>query len=836
MGKLNYVVSAIYDTETTNIIKDKESRAFPCLFIVNDIRGIDLANYESPRDDNIKFFRVEYDMQEYIDKLVAWGEQANCIPIICAYNMMFDVKPLLFNLRQRYQIKVCAQSSTHVYTLDLLDVDGKTVLRFWDTFYLEMRGLAAMGETCGLDKAVGDWDYNLIRTQETPLSEQEQYYAGRDTQVIPAYLKYLLKANSWLKQQDFGLSVLTKTSLVRQMAKRKIGNIRINKNDGKQLTQTKAFESLCMKELPKSFKQYGLRKASFRGGLTFTSAKYAQTVVNNVASLDVTSMHHAFINGRYVPVNFHMASTRDLQIAFDSILNTSLSDVLNKYDKPFYYGIDALVEITNIRLKKDSCFDEWGIATIPSAKFRNRDAITDWDNARNMYNEELFRTSGFKDKAYKPTFAFGKLYSAEKLMIYVTEIELWALTRVYDWDSAMPIFGEISSNFTRPPDYVTLQSNLLFGMKTDVKTIIKHYKQGTKYTDEIPDTIPENIKYQLQQGALSEQFLNSYYVSTIKGMFNSIYGTMAQDIYKPDYEVLEDGELQIDDATAINEENWLTKQPKSCKVLYTYGSRIVGGSRLHLILAMEMMYKKLGNKIRITGGDTDSLKVSCDDDVSNDDLMLSLSRLHWAITNAIDNTQERVRDLYPNLVSTLKNIGCFDIESCGSTDRYKSHMEAWNKARISLDYDDKVHVTCAGLSRPSGKYTIEYFVKDMLRCNSIESVFTNVLGYNTYIYPMLSYALESHEPLATDIFDENIIDYLGNEAHVISHESNALYPVGRYLGEIDKEVNMSSVKYVKNKYGRDIDISEKLITMDENDNPCIYINNELYIQAAKTER
>ena len=38
------------------------------------------------------------------------------------------------------------------YTLDLLK-DEQILLRFWDTYHLEMRGLKAMGETC----AVSSW-------------------------------------------------------------------------------------------------------------------------------------------------------------------------------------------------------------------------------------------------------------------------------------------------------------------------------------------------------------------------------------------------------------------------------------------------------------------------------------------------------------------------------------------------------------------------------------------------------------------------------------------------------------------------------------------------------
>lgn len=58
--------------------------------------------------------------------------------------MMFDLAPLMEELAANYRCEVVAQSSTHVYTLDLCYEDT-VLLRLWDTYYLEMGGLAAMG-------------------------------------------------------------------------------------------------------------------------------------------------------------------------------------------------------------------------------------------------------------------------------------------------------------------------------------------------------------------------------------------------------------------------------------------------------------------------------------------------------------------------------------------------------------------------------------------------------------------------------------------------------------------------------------------------------------------
>lgn len=838
MRKNKFVLSAIYDTETTNMYEGTKSRAFPCLFIVNDIRGVNLKDYTQDRDDNIKFFRYEQEMIDYIHSLVAWSKETNEVPIICAYNMMFDLQPLMEELRKVYEMKTCAQSGTHVYTLDLYDKEDNLLLRFWDTFYLEMRGLAAMGETCGLEKAKGDWDYTLIRHQETPLTDQELYYAKRDVQVIPAYLQYLLKANTWLKQADLGVSVLTKTSLVRQMAKREIGNLRRLKDTGKEISQSKMFAKLCEQELPKTFESYGLRKACFRGGLTFTSARYAMEVLKNVASLDVTSMHHAFINGRYIPVKFKRATNDKLEEAYNYIINElPLEDVLYNYHAPIPYAFHMLIRFDNIRLKKGSVFEKFGIATIPSAKFRQK--ASKWsqeeiNNYANIYAEEMNRMNGWIDRAMNAKFAFGKLYAADTCFIHLTEVELCAINLVYEWDSHECILGEITQSFNRPPDYVTLQSNLLYGMKNGVKDVLKNYKHGEKYIREISSTIPEGISTQIKQGSMSEQFLESYYTSTVKGQFNSIYGTMAQDIYKPDYFVQKDGSLQIDKNSQISKENWNKKQPDWCHVLYTYGMRIVGGSRLHLIISMILLYEYFGNKIIITGGDTDSIKIALSSDITDDQIMQALKPLHDAITDAINLTQERVREEYPKLTSELKDVGCFEIEYCGGSNRYVLHMEAWNKARVSLDSNNKIHLTCAGLSRPDQAYHMERVIEDMLKQYKAEEILPVLLGYNTWVMPKLSFSIETYHPHTTDIFDDYVTDYLGNKSHVVSHQSNALYVNGRLLGDLTKTVNRSSIDFVESEYNRMIDDSEKIISLDNDDNPIVYIDEQLTYKGVRT--
>jgi len=828
----NFRVAAIFDTETTNIGKGAETRAYPILYIFNDMRDTSLESY-NPDSDDVRFYRHTSEALEYIGGLIEYGRVHDYVPIIVAYNLMFDMQTLMLELAQSYTINVNAQTATSVYTLDLCVGENEDVVcRFWDAFYLEMGGLRAMGETCGLPKAVGDWDYTLIRTPETPLTVEECFYARRDVQVIPQYLQWLLRANSWLTADMLGCRVLTKTSLVRQMARREIGGRRVTLRDGKKMTLQRAFETTCNQEFPKNYDSYALRKACFRGGLTFTAARTASVVVNNVASLDVTSMHHAFINGRRLPVKFAPTPVELLQIACDNIVATPLADVLAHYDDPFRTGVHVAVRFVNLRLRKGTCFDAWGIAICPRSKFvRTLHADTDYsNNERAKAQDNSIRAHGYVDTAINPTYAFGKLYRADECVLHVNEIELWNVGQVYAYDEMQVLYGESTTKTIIPPDYVTLQSNMLFARKTDVKNLIKRYTEGVPYAGDVPESIPDGIARDAKTGELSMKFLQSYYGSTVKGQFNGIYGTQAQDVMKADYRVTEDGELEVDGTTVCTPDNFADKRPRTPRVLYTYGMRIVAGSRMHLIIAMLLVYARLGDRVTVTGGDTDSLKIRCDSDVSDADLLESLQPLHDAIETAINRTMRRVRVTAPDMASTLEHIGKFEVEDCGGATRYVKHMELWNKARVSLDIAGRAHVTCAGLPRPDGAYTIEEFLCDLMaNGHDFAEAARMSLGYDVLVDYAICHTLQRNRPHVCDRYVGVVTDYCGETVHVNAPEAIGLYPSGRWLGESDKQANEENITYLWTMYNRRVETTPRELTLTNGTPRIVSIDGELLL-------
>lgn len=816
-----YQVWGAFDTETTNLEGPEGVRAFPVLYIINDLRNVRMDVYEvGCPGERIVYLRHEEEVLTYIDTMVHDGLVAGVIPVLCAYNMMFDLQTILYRLHDSYDMEVNAQSSTNVYTLDLM-LEGKRVMRIWDTYHLEMRGLKAMGQTCGVAKLMGDWDYDLIRTPGTELTDEELGYAARDVQVIPAYLRYLCDANAWLTPDMFACRVITKTSLVRQMARREIGPLKVPTRKGKDLRLLQAFEELCRREMPADYDSYALRLSCFRGGFTFTAASVAGVVLEHVCSIDETSAHHAFINGRRVPINFEPLEPRHMRIWLYDLTRYGVGDVLHRYAYPFQRWFHIEVRLTNIRLRKGSAFERWGIGLLAQAKFTARAARMGQglDNERHLASEDDIRARGYGDVAEGATFAFGKLMRAKSVTVHVTELEWWCMLQVYEWDDAEPLRGEGTLSSIWPPDYMTLQSNMLFERKNDAKVIDAGYVAGTPYQADVPASIPQDIADALKEGSLSNQFVSSWYQSTVKGSFNSIYGTQAQNVLKPEYMVCDDAELAVNQDTKATPDNYEEREGKvrHPMVLYPYGMRIVGGSRMQLVIAIMLLYESLGDRVTCCGGDTDSIKVRCDMDVTDDDLMRALDPLHVATTDAIAHCMTRLRTQHPDKASNLAHIGCFEVERARGSKSvwYRWHMEAWNKARISITQEGHAHITCAGLSRPDGAYTIEDWIEGMLRKgHEPRALMRSVLGYNVTITHDVCHALEHHKPLFSEVYEGDVTDWRGHREHVRTHEAVALYPTNRKLGDTLKTVNASSVAWVATEYGRALDVTERVVTVE----------------------
>lgn len=790
MKRKIYKVAGFFDTETCNLGTGCNTRAYVILYIFNRI-DCDISCYAGEINDSISYVRDIAEAIEYVKTLVSDFTQSGIVPVMACYNLLFDLKSMMYELSKVYHIEVLAKSTTQPYFVDLYQ-DDTPVLRFWDMFYLDMRGVSALGDACGLPKLNGTWNYDLIRTPETPLTEKELRYAARDVQVLPMYLKWLVQNNVNIEDYNLANTCLTKTSIVRIDAKRTIGSLKKGNR-----TLLRKFMYDCLQEQPKCYETYRLRINCFRGGLTFTAGNYAHQLQTNVTSLDVTSMHHAFINGSMIGRGYVYIDDKEHQRRIvDSILFKDMLKVLKYYSQPFEFALNACIVFNNLRLKKRSLFEKACIACLAESRFKRREI-----------------TGELQEECEGAVFCFSKLIRGEHVKVCITEYELYCISLVYDWDGYEVILLEATSRFREPPEYISLQSNKLYNQKEICKRVLKHKLTAA---DNI-GFMPAGFIQQIETDTLNEDEFNAYYVSTIKGMFNGVYGTQAMNPIRDSYIVDNKGNILIDETKRPNAYNYEKLDADWSRILYTYGARIVGRSRLHLIIAMILLDDALGDKIKILAGDTDSLKIACNNGVSDNDILLALKPLHDAITRALDVVQASNRTNYPDIASSLKDVGCFDIET-SENNRYKHHMEYWNKARISIDQNDKIHLTFAGLPSRGYDFGILDVLKAVYNKYGVEVCF-NVLGYNVEICQKISNALEHRVPKADEKIQEYVTDYLGNTAYVDTYQTIALYPSCRLIGNTMSLCNRENIAYLSSI---GVEVNSYIKTLDYRDGKIIY--------------
>lgn len=660
MQKQKFRVVGSLDTETTSTGKG----SFVCL--------LQLRTWKTLKGKGKTTFYST--PEELVDALPMGGEPT---PIIAVYNLSFDfisLEPIF--IERGYELSSFGPATSPFY-IDILK-DGQTVLRFWEVSRLCPQGLSVMGELAGLPKLNGEWDYSRYREPGDTLSEEEEAYAVRDTEVIQRYLQYVIKTNDFIKEADLGTRLLTQTGLVRLFGERVVGR--------KSLRQ---FRAAAAQEEPEDESTYRLRKACFRAGLTFTGGKNAGRVFDHVISIDTISMHHSFILGRLVPRGFHSVEPAILGRALENIFETPVDEVLANYERPFGIAIHARVRFKGLKIKEGSVFEAQGIGTLARGKFAQH-VIYDWQDADSSENaENKNRKAGYLDQGSKLRFEFGKLISAQEATLFLTELEAWVLAQVYDWESFEVIEGELTTRFQVPPTYILELDEHLYSNKSEMKRFLKGDDEA-----KVPQAIKDAPR-SVQEG---------YYLRTSKGMFNSVFGLCAMDGHKYEMEY-----------TKI-------KSPSSW---YTLGMRIAGGSRVHLVIAMLLIDRMFKGQFQILGGDTDSIKIS---GLTNDQIQEALQPLHDAITRAITITLTEA-GIDPE---QFQGIGTFESEGTAELE-----VEVFNKNRLAWT-GDQFELTAAGIPTPPNKPNLENALTALARQYGAKKVMTDIYGPNLEVDSSIS--------------------------------------------------------------------------------------------------
>ena len=136
-------------------------------------------------------------------------------------------------------------------------------IEFRCTYFLTRLSLETWGEQLGVHKAVGNLDYEILRTPFTKLTDNELFYCEQDCLVVEAGIKDYVKRYG--KQRDIPL---TQTGTVRLETKNRL------MSDPKYVSRIK-------KLVPKSAREYKMLQTIFSGGYTHANRWYAGEVIKD---------------------------------------------------------------------------------------------------------------------------------------------------------------------------------------------------------------------------------------------------------------------------------------------------------------------------------------------------------------------------------------------------------------------------------------------------------------------------------------------------------------------------------------------------------------------------
>lgn len=558
-----------------------------------------------------------------------------------------------------------------------LKATTKSGIEFRDSYTLSGYSLANTAKNLAkhkVKKMVGDLDYSLIRHKNTPLTKEETTYCENDIEIILAYI------NEQIEQYgDITKIPMTNTGRVRSYVK---SNCFYKKGKNNKNSKGHYFRyKKIMDDLTIDVETYAQLKTAFMGGFTHANSNYSGQLLNDVSSIDFTSSYPAVM----ISEKFPMSRFQPYQVKSIKQLNGFCEK----------YAVVMNVKFEGIRAK------------ITQENYLSESKCRDLKN---------------------PTINNGRIFSADSLVVTLTDIDYKIMNACYEWDDI-----SISNLKYAHKDYLP---------KPIIDSILKLYQDKT----ELKDVVGSEVEYMLS-----------------KGMLNSIYGMCVTDPVKDNSIYGSDHEWGVEKVN-IEEEILNYNTSKNRFLYYAWGIWVTAYARMNLwtgILAVGDDY---------VYSDTDSLKILnyekhkqyikwYDETVVNkmlemcDELKIDKSLLNPKTKDGVE-----------------KMIGIWDFEGT-----YKNFKTLGAK-RYLVDHKGKLQLTVAGLSKQNGlNYMLEKSNGDILE--------TFKLFDDSLYIPSEKTGKMTHTYLDNPCNGE-IIDHLGNKGTFYA-------PTGVHLEECDFTLSIS---------------------------------------------
>ena len=325
-------------------------------------------------------------------------------------------------------------------------------IEFRDTYILSGYSLDTVGKnlhTYKVRKMVGNMDYSKIRNCKTILTDKEIGYCINDIKVVMAYMQECIDTEKSITKIP-----LTKTGYIRRYVKNACYGLDIKEKNYKKWDYMQLIQNLTLEP-----EEYLMLKRAFCGGFTHASPFYSGITCNNVMSMDLTSSYPTQL---CLP-KFPMSKGHEHKVKNKTDFEESIDLYCCLFD----------VELTNVQ-----------------SKF--------------MYDAYISRSRCVQ--CDNPVLSNGRVVSADRLLITITEQDYKIIKNVYTWDKIK--IGKMI-RYERgylPRDFVKSVLEL-YKSKTELK--------GLEGDDE--NGVPYSVTYLAR-----------------KEMLNSCYGMTVTDIVRDD--------------------------------------------------------------------------------------------------------------------------------------------------------------------------------------------------------------------------------------------------------------------------------------------------------------
>lgn len=357
----NYPIS--FDIETSSFYDHGEKVVITYLWCV---AVYDRIYYGRTWDDFMYFMKTLSDGLELNDKRVL---------VVYVHNLSYEFQ----FMRKLYDWdKVFALSERKV-------IYARTVtgIEFRCSYLQSNASLVTLGDKLRepIKKLVGDLDYDILHTPETPLSDKELQYAFNDVLIVTQYIKECIEDEGSICNIP-----MTKTGYVRRHMKTACLYGDHPEDPYERLDSYLRYKSL-MQRLTLSTHEYMMLKRAFAGGFTHANIFYVGETLDNVTSQDLTSSYPTVMIADLFP----MGKGKKVDITSEDIFKKYIHKYCCLFDIRFY-------------------------------------------NIRNVFLNEAIISSSKCYELVNPVKNNGRIESADVLLTTITEQDFFTIAKFYEWD------------------------------------------------------------------------------------------------------------------------------------------------------------------------------------------------------------------------------------------------------------------------------------------------------------------------------------------------------------------------------------------------------------------